>query len=153
MPTPEPLNADEELVWRALMRVCISLPRGLDTDLVRASGLSLTEYTVLVRLSETPGRQLRIAQLATHVGLSPSRMSRVVDALQTRGLVLKQASIEDGRGSVAVLTDAGMKKLRREWPAHLDSVRVRAFDHINPRDLKAMGRGLRAIAERLGTED
>jgi len=50
----EPLSAPEEEFWRALMRIVLSLPRRLDTDLVRAAGITANEYTVLMCLSEVP---------------------------------------------------------------------------------------------------
>jgi DNA-binding MarR family transcriptional regulator len=66
-------------------------------------------------------------------------MTRLVDDLQDRGLVAKRASTEDGRGSVAELTPAGLAKLRAAWPAHLASVRCRVVDHVDPSALKKGG--------------
>ncbi|MFE3262084.1 MarR family winged helix-turn-helix transcriptional regulator [Nocardia sp. NPDC059091] len=150
MSEPQPLNPDEDLVWRNLMRVCTILPRELHADMSRAAGLLVNEYMTLMALSEAPDRRMRMAALSREAGVSPSRMTRVVDNLQARGLVTKETSSEDGRGNVAALTDAGFAKVREAWPTHLRSVRARAFDHIDPRDLAAMGRGLSAIAEGLG---
>ncbi|MFE2960091.1 MarR family winged helix-turn-helix transcriptional regulator [Nocardia tengchongensis] len=149
MPQPEPLNPDEDLVWRNLMRVCSVLPRELHADMSRAAGLLVNEYMTLMALSEAPDRRLRMAALSREAGLSPSRMTRVIDNLQTRGLVSKETSSADGRGNEAVLTDAGFAKVQEAWPTHIRSVRARAFDRIDPRDLEAMGRGLSAIAEGL----
>ncbi|GAB2513686.1 MarR family winged helix-turn-helix transcriptional regulator [Nocardia heshunensis] len=149
MPQPEPLNPDEDLVWRNLMRVCSILPRELHADMSRAAGLLVNEYMTLMALSEAPDRRLRMAALSREAGVSPSRMTRVIDGLQARGLVSKETSSADARGNEAVLTDAGFTKVREAWPTHLRSVRARAFDRIDPRDLEAMGRGLSAIAEGL----
>ncbi|MFE3262085.1 MarR family winged helix-turn-helix transcriptional regulator [Nocardia sp. NPDC059091] len=149
MTTSGPLNAEEEHVWRALMRVCVALPRELHGDMSRAAGLLVNEYVTLMCLSEAPDRRLRMAALSMEVGLSPSRMTRVVDNLRIRGLIVKQTCREDGRGSLAVLTDAGLSTLLGAWPTHLRSVRTRAFDHIDPADLPAMARVLTAIAAQL----
>ena len=86
----DPLNDTEEVFWRALMRIVISLPRCLDADLVRTVGVTANEYTTLMCLSEAPGRELRMTDLANAAALSASRMTRLVDDLQTRGLVTKQ---------------------------------------------------------------
>ena len=67
---PEPLTPTEELFWRALMRIVLSLPRQLHDDMVRATGLTASEYTVIMNLSEAPNRQLRMADLASATGLS-----------------------------------------------------------------------------------
>ncbi len=52
MSSPKPLSPDEELLWRAVIRITAALPRALDADLLRATGLALHEYAVLLRLSE-----------------------------------------------------------------------------------------------------
>src|SRR6201991_1494622 len=100
----DPLNSTEEIFWRALMRVVLSLPRRLDSDLVRAVGITANEYTTLMCLSEASGRELRMADLANAAALSASRMTRLVDELQSRGWVTKRTSSDDGRGNVAKLT-------------------------------------------------
>ncbi len=140
----DPLNATEESFWRALMRIVLSLPHRLDVDLVRAAGITANEYTTLICLSEAPNRELRMADLANAAALSPSRITRLVEDLQVRGLVTKRASSEDGRGNVAQLTPAGMAKLKVAWPAHLASVRERVLDHI---DRSTIAKAAQALSE------
>jgi DNA-binding MarR family transcriptional regulator len=139
----------EERFWRALMRIVLSLPRELNDDLVRGAGLTASEYTVLLNLSEAPNRQLRIADLASASGLSPSRTSRLADALQSRGLVAKRVSSADGRSNLAELTSEGLKKLRSAWPAHVASVRNQVLDHIPETALAETAQALEAVAVRL----
>ena len=145
----DPLSATEEEFWRALMRIVLSLPRQLDRDLMRAAGLTANEYTTMMCLSEAAGRELRMADLANAAALSASRMTRLVDDLQSRGLVTKRASADDGRGNVAKLTRAGMAKLKAAWPAHLTSVRSRVFDHVDQATVKKAAHALSEIAARL----
>jgi DNA-binding MarR family transcriptional regulator len=145
----DPLSATEEAFWRALMRIVLSLPHRLDVDLVRAVGITANEYTTLMCLSEAPNRELRMADLAGAASLSPSRMTRLVDDLQERGLVTKRASSEDGRGNVAKLTPAGLAKLKVAWPAHLASVRERVFDQIDPSNITKAAQALSEIAASL----
>jgi DNA-binding MarR family transcriptional regulator len=141
------LNESEEAFWRALMRIVLSLPRRLDSDLVRTVGITANEYTTLMCLSEAPRRELRMSDLASAAALSASRMTRLVDDLQSRGLVTKRASSEDGRGNIAKLTPAGMAKLKTAWPAHLASVRGRVFDHVDAATVKQAAQALSQIAE------
>lgn len=145
----EHLSTTEEAFWRALMRIVLSLPHRLDLDLVRTVGITANEYTTLMCLSEAPNRELRMADLANAAALSASRMTRLVDDLQERGLVTKRASSEDGRGNVAKLTRAGMAKLKVAWPAHLASVRERVFDHIDPSTVAKAAEALSDIAATL----
>src|SRR5437868_10767335 len=73
MATVEPLSPSEEEMWRALMRIVKTLTRHLDSDLVRSAGLTASEYTTIMHLSEAPNRELRMADLAEAAGLSASR--------------------------------------------------------------------------------
>jgi DNA-binding MarR family transcriptional regulator len=145
----EPLSPSEEALWRALIRIVVALPRQLDSDMVRATGLTANTYKTLVSLSEAPNRELRMADLANATGLSASRMTRLVDELQVRGYVRRRASSTDGRGTVARLTPQGLAKLRSAWPAHLASVRSRVIDHIEPATVASAGRALSRIAAQL----
>jgi DNA-binding MarR family transcriptional regulator len=145
----DPLTVTEEVFWRALMRIVLWLPRRLDNDLVRGVGITANEYTTLMCLSEASGRELRMADLAHAAALSASRMTRLVDDLQGRGLAAKRASSEDGRGYVAKLTPAGLAKLKKAWPVHLASVRDRVFDHVDPGTVAETAQALSAIAARL----
>ena len=148
-PRSSPLNETEEIFWRALMRIVLSLPRRLDSDLVRTVGVTANEYTTLMCLSEAPDRELRMADLANAAALSASRMTRLVDDLQARGLVTKRASSDDGRGNVAKLTPAGVTKLKKAWPVHLASVRERVFDHVDPATVRKAAQALSEIAAQL----
>ena len=143
------LSETEEMFWRALMRIVLSLPRRLDSDLVRTTGVTANEYTTLMCLSEAPYRELRMADLANAAALSASRMTRLVDDLQTRGLVTKRASPDDGRGNLAKLTPAGLTKLKRAWPVHLASVRERVFDHVDPATITVAAHALSEVAAQL----
>jgi DNA-binding MarR family transcriptional regulator len=149
VPKNEPLTSDEELLWRALMRIVVALPRRLDRDLVRAVGLTANEYKTLMGLSEASHREMRMADLANATGLSASRTTRLVDDLRTRGLVTKRASSTDGRGNVAKLTPQGFAKLKSAWPVHLASARRRVFDHIDSSSIKTAAQALLGVAAEL----
>jgi DNA-binding MarR family transcriptional regulator len=146
---PEPLTPTEEMFWRSLMRIVLCLPRQLHDDMVRAAGITASEYTVIMNLSEAPNRQLRMADLADATGLSASRTTRLVDGLQSRGLVTKRASAADGRSNLAELTSLGLTKLRSAWPAHVSSVRTRVLDQVPPGALAKTTQALEAVAANL----
>src|SRR5580693_5582721 len=143
------LSPAEETLWRALMRIVKVLPRDLDSDLMRGAGLTSSDYTTLMHLSEAPNRELRMSDLASATGLSASRMTRLVDDLQTRSLVTKVASSTDARGNVAKLTPRGMAKLRTAWPVHLASVRSLFFDYMDTAQIKLVASALSDVADRL----
>jgi DNA-binding MarR family transcriptional regulator len=149
MATVEPLSPTDEQLWRAVMRIVKVIPRHLDSDLIRGAGLTASEYTTIMHLSEGPNRELRMADLANATDLSASRMTRLVDDLQSRGLVTKTTSSSDARVNVARLTPRGMAKLKSAWPVHLASVRRRFFDCIDAAALEGVAEALAEVAAHL----
>jgi DNA-binding MarR family transcriptional regulator len=141
----EPLTETEEVLWRSLMRLVVTLPRALGDDLVRTRGMTANDYTTLMHLSEAPNRELGVTDLAAAAALSVSRMSRLLDELQTRGLILKRRSENDARGNIARLTRAGLAALKSAYPEHLASVRRLVLDHIDQADKARTARVLEAV--------
>lgn len=142
-----PLTAHEMLLWQSLGRLVHALPRVLEDDMSRAAGLSMTDFATLLTLSRAPDRRLRMSELAAATGLTPSRISRVVDALRTHGLVSKERHGSDARGNVAVLTDAGLDRLNAAQPTHLKSARRRVLDHVPPELVPVVADVLKALTE------
>lgn len=151
MGDPAALDLEEAAFWRPLMRIMTALPRALEDHFLPETGLTITDYGVLVTLSEAPGHLLRISALAAATGLSLSRISRVVDDLTRRGLVEKRRCAEDGRASNAVLTEAGLARLEAAYPGHLARVRTSVFDHLSTEDIRAAGPVLARLAAALDT--
>src|ERR1700733_11997322 len=145
-PPVSPLTAEEEAAWRALGRAVLVIPRVLDADLLASQGLSMTEYSVLMNLSEAPDRSLRMSELANYVSISVSGLTRVVERLSRQGLVERVRAESDRRGQVAVLTPAGLERLERAWPTHLASVRNHVMDHLRGLALAAVAVAFSGIA-------
>ena len=137
--TNEPLKAREERVWRDVARFLSVAPRLLDEDLQRGANISLSEYAVLVHLSEAETGQLRVRELADLADLSGSHMTRIIGDLATGGFVVKNRNPEDGRGIDVQITEAGLKRLRDAYPVHLASVRSRVMNHVEPEALACFG--------------
>ncbi|MFD4875000.1 MarR family winged helix-turn-helix transcriptional regulator [Streptomyces sp. NPDC058420] len=129
----EPLSADELLLWQSLGRLVHSLPRTLEQDMSR-TGVTMTEFAVLLLLSEAPDRRMRMSALAAASGVTAPRVTRIIDGLSRHDLVRKERHGQDARGSEAVLTDAGLRAVHAAQPSHLASARRRVLDHI-PADL------------------
>ena len=146
---PRWLNADQQGSWRAFaVGVTLLLDR-LDADLQRAFDLSLTEYGILVRLSERPGRSMRMAQLADALAHSRSRVTHTVARMQKAGLVDRSASPEDGRGIVCTLTERGYDLLVEAAPVHVQGVRGYLVDLADTEDFAALGRVMNAVTDAL----
>jgi DNA-binding MarR family transcriptional regulator len=141
-PTPDTatrwLDAAEQEAWRAWMYSSQLLQARLDRELTRETGISMTYYEILVQLSESPERRMRMSQLADECLSSRSRLSHAVARLEERGWIQRQVCPDDGRGQLAVLTDAGFAALEAAAPVHVASVRAHLFDQLSPAQVAAM---------------
>jgi DNA-binding MarR family transcriptional regulator len=136
----EPLTAAEQLCWRTFVESSWALHTRLEDDLRAATGLSMSDYHVMVVLSEAPEHRLRMGELAGRLVFSPSRLTYQISSMVKRGLVLKQSCPDDGRGQEAVLTDAGLAALVAAAPLHLSTVRENFIDHLDADELAVIGR-------------
>src|SRR3954452_4646324 len=143
------LDADQQASWRAFVVGMTLLVDRLDADLQHDFGLSLTEYEILVRLSERPDRQMRMAQLADALAHSRSRVTHTVTRMEKVGLVRRSSSPEDGRGILATLTDKGHDLLVRAAPTHVAGVRAHLVDLASDVDFEALGRVFDAVSDSL----
>jgi DNA-binding MarR family transcriptional regulator len=143
------LTAPQQRHWRAYLLGTTLLMERLDRDLREKHGLSMPEYEILVRLSEAPSRQLRMAELAHSVKNSRSRITHTIKRLEDDGLVVRRACESDGRGVIACLTDQGFVKLETAAPDHVDSVRAAFVDVVSEDDFEVVGRAFGEVGRRL----
>jgi DNA-binding MarR family transcriptional regulator len=143
------LDEPQQQSWRALVMGMTLLLDRLDTDLRRSFGVSLAEYEILVRLSERPAHQLRMAQLADAMAHSRSRVTHTVKRMEAAGLVARGSSTEDGRGVVCAMTQEGHDLLVRMAPTHVNGVRDYLVDLTTREDFEALGRVMNAVADKL----
>jgi DNA-binding MarR family transcriptional regulator len=148
--TTEPrwLSVDQQIHWRAFLDGVAQLNEHLD-EALRPFGLDLGEYEILVRLSESPDRRLRMSELAAQARQSRSRLTHTINRMQAKALVCRVACASDGRGVMAVLTPSGFALLEQAAPTHVQSVRQFLVDRIDPDDFAALGRAMRAVAQPL----
>ena len=123
------LTSEEQRAWRGFLRAHATLVRRLEGELVAEHDLPLPSYDVLVQLSEAPDRRLRMTELADRVLLSRSGLTRLADRLEREGLLTREPCPSDARGTLAVLTDGGLERLRQAWPTHLRGVQ----EHVTGR--------------------
>ena len=142
------LTKDQQVAWRAYLLGSARLMAKLDDDL-RAFGLGLNDYEILVHLSEAPGRRLRMAELADKLHQSRSRMTHTVGRLVDQGLVIRQSCESDKRGVWAELTDDGFRRLDEAAPTHVEGVRDNLVDVADDTDFAAIGRVFDAVADKL----
>jgi DNA-binding MarR family transcriptional regulator len=123
--------------WRNYVVGASMLADRLHRELQDGHGVSLADYEVLVRLSERPGRRMRMSQLADEVASSKSRVSHQVARMEREGLLRRVECSDDGRGVFAELTEAGMTLLETSAPTHVEGVREHMIDLLS-RDEQAV---------------
>ncbi|MEH1058754.1 MarR family transcriptional regulator [Micromonospora sp. CPCC 206171] len=139
------LDPDEQRTWRAYLTASRALMDTLDRELQRDAGMPHAYYEILARLSEAPGRQLRMSELADLTGSSRSRLSHAAARLEATGWLRREDCQTDRRGQVAVLTDDGFAVLAAAAPGHVEGVRRHLFDALSPAQVDQ----LRRISETL----
>jgi DNA-binding MarR family transcriptional regulator len=124
--------------WIGMLETHKKLTRALEAELEAEYGLSLSGVEVLGRLAAAQARNLRLSVLASECGLSLSRISRIIDTLETRKLVERRSSAEDARAVEAHLLDTGLELVRRAQSTHFESVQQRFFDQLNPAEIQTL---------------
>ena len=135
---PATLAPAELAAWRGLLRVHSALVKALDSELEAAHDLPLSSYEVLLYLGGAPDGRLRMSELAEHVLLSRSGMTRLIDRLERDGLVARDTCSRDGRGCYAALTERGREVLEEARVTHLAGVRARFLAHFDEDELGAL---------------
>jgi DNA-binding MarR family transcriptional regulator len=149
------LRADDPRLdaWRAFLTAHARLSRRLDEELRAEHDVSLAEYDALIQLAHAPERRLRMSRLANLVLLSKSGVTRLIDRLEADGFVERNQCLHDARGAEAVLTPAGLTKLRGASRTHLDGIDRYFLGALGPAELETIRRAMVAVASRAGDRD
>jgi DNA-binding MarR family transcriptional regulator len=126
--------------WVGFLEAHKRLTRALDAELDRRHGLTLSAVEVLGRLAADEDRSMRLSKLATATGLSLSRISRIVDSLVARRLVIRKGREDDARAVEAHLTEAGLQLAREAQASHFAAVQACFFDQLSPEELATLSR-------------
>ena len=143
------LDDDKQATWRAFLAATRLLMDRLDRELQAGAGLPHSYYEILVRLSEAPGRAMRMSDLAERCDSSRSRLSHAVSRLEEQGWVRRETVESDRRGAVAALTEAGLAALEAAAPVHVEGVRRHVFDRLTPDQIRALGEISRTLHDHL----
>ncbi|TFV57652.1 MarR family transcriptional regulator [Mycobacterium sp. PS03-16] len=144
------LSTEEQRVWRGYLAMVAELQTAMNRQLQRDCGLSLSDYEVLVALSEHGPR--RMNQLGDDLGWEQSRLSHQVRRMRERGLVTREGVHEDRRGAVVAITDAGREALRTAAPGHAALVRRAMFDGVPDAARTVFADVIDTVRERLRAE-
>jgi DNA-binding MarR family transcriptional regulator len=143
------LDDDEQRTWRGFLAATQLVNEALDRQLQRDAGMPHTYYMILVALSESPERSMRMSELADRAQSSQSRLSHAVARLEERGWVRRERCDSDRRGSFAVLTGEGFAALAAAAPGHVEEVRRSLFDVLTPEQVRQLSEICAAVRNTL----
>ncbi|GFH35657.1 MarR family winged helix-turn-helix transcriptional regulator [Streptomyces pacificus] len=142
------LSDAEQCAWRTYLDVNRLLTYQMEKDL-QPFGLTINDYEILVNLSESPERRMRMSDLAAATLQSKSRLSHQITRMENTGLVRRENCESDRRGLYAVLTDQGMETMQKVAPHHVESVRQHFIDLLSPEALANLHESLKPVAAHL----
>ena len=139
------LNDREERAWRALQFMQMRLEGELARQLSAESGLSYSDYVVLVALTDSADGSKRVFELAHALGWEKSRLSHHLTRMVHRGLVKKKPCDSDRRGAYVVVTKRGRNEIEAAAPGHVSAVRRLFLDRLSPSQLDAVGEAAETV--------
>lgn len=131
-----------------LLEAHAAVTGAVNRELEASSGMPITWFEVLLRLSRSPDQRLRMSDLAGQVGLSHSGLTRLADRLIAAGLIRREACPDDRRGAFAVVTDAGAEALDAALAGHLESVERHLAGPLGPDGLATLTDLLRIVRDK-----
>ena len=139
-------------VFASLATAYATITRELSASLVANHGLTINDYGCLLLLSRAGEEGMRRIDLANELRLSPSGITRLLDRLEDQGLVGKGACKEDARVSYAILTDAGLAKLKDAAPGHIEDIERQLADILDEDEMRTLTELLGRIGSASGED-
>ena len=138
---------DPELgAWRAFLRAGSAAELAMEGALA-PTGVSHSEYDVLVNIAEGPREGLRPTELAERVLITKSGLTRLLDRLVERGYIERRVCATDRRGQLIVLTPDGRHAFRRATPNIVRAIGTILGGSLGDREVEA----LRVACERIAS--
>ncbi|MDG4822838.1 MarR family winged helix-turn-helix transcriptional regulator [Asanoa sp. WMMD1127] len=150
---PKALSAREQRAWDRYRRMQGLLASQLNRQLMQETGLSDADYGILSALLKAPEHRLRGLALRCEVQWEKSRLSHHLGRMQARGLVAREDCVEDSRGAVFRLTEAGRAAVEGAADDRVAAVRTYLLDLLTPDQLDALAEISDAVLARLADDD
>jgi DNA-binding MarR family transcriptional regulator len=131
-------NELRQLAWYDFLRAYATVLRKIDAELQADKVLSMEWYDVLLTLARAPGQRLRLSEIAERVLLSRSGITRLIDRIESAGLLKREPSPEDRRGMFAVLLPAGRTAINQSWPTYSRLILTHFGQHLTDAEAQAI---------------
>jgi DNA-binding MarR family transcriptional regulator len=115
-----------------------AMTRSFNAHLQSTAGMTVTDFEVLRRLAEEDGGRMRRVDLAPAVGLTPSGITRLLDGLESTGLVRKESCASDARVTYAAITPEGRRALADAAATHLATLEALFGELYTPEEIDGL---------------
>ena len=136
------LNESCNATWRIFLTTHAKLIGLIEQELAQAELPPLAWYDVLLALSESPDRRLRMHELAEAMVLDRSNLTRLVDRLEVKGLVCRKSCPTDRRGAFAAITEEGNAMREKMWPVYSQAIAKYFACHLNETEVEVLSKVL-----------
>jgi DNA-binding MarR family transcriptional regulator len=143
LPDPERLG-----VWRAFLTAHAALDKMLSRALEEENGLQRPWFEILDALATNEEDSMRFNDLAERVMANPSSLSRQLDKLEEKKLIVREKSIlDDGRAILIVLTPNGRDSWKDASHTYYRIVRRTFSNTLTDTDVVALNRVFSKVLE------
>ncbi len=132
------LSKQAETAWVLLLRSQQVLMSQVEAMLKEAGLPPLSWYDVLLELAREPDSGLRQFEIGERVLLNKHNLSRLIDRLEKRGLVKRQACDTDGRGSIVHITKQGIQMKSEMWPVYESAIQKLIAELLTPTQIHSL---------------
>lgn len=132
--------------WIALVRTHARFWDQLETQIRRDHGLTMVRYDVLAHLDMAGGR-LGLSELASSIALSPSGLSKLLDRMETSGLIRRDPDPHDARSTFASITPRGRSLVKKARASHHELLQRTFGTALDDRDVADLTRIMGRIGE------
>ena len=146
------ISDSQEAAWASYQRMRVRLTGQLNRELIQKTGLSEADFEILSALTQSPEESVRALALRCGLQWEKSRLSHQLRRMEARGLITREECVEDNRGSVIRVTDAGRKFAAEAGLHYEQAVRRYVIDVLTPEQMEALGTIAETVLAQLGTE-
>jgi DNA-binding MarR family transcriptional regulator len=132
--------------WARLVRVEQALLDRVEEDLKSAGLPPLVWYDVLLELVREPGDPLRHRDLHRRMLLAKYNLSRLLDRMETDGLIGRQPVNDDARGEYVRVTTRGRDMQKRMWPVYRRAIAQHFSSRLSIDDIDQLLRILSKVS-------
>lgn len=146
------LDSTRNSLWRLFLTAHTRLVERVEQDFRQAELPPFEWYDVLIALKQSPEQRLRLSELADVLLVNRTNVTRLVDRLETAGLIRREACQDDRRGAFAVLTKAGLKMQQKMWAVYAQTIAQFFGHHLTEADVAVFTKALSAMLTALDEE-